>query len=180
MNLDIYVSSYSSIISIYRCVPVCVRGLHRWIVQTLEWCRGDKSTGCPSGYREIILSSVKLKSTTQGRDSGGIIIGTNSELSIELVKSEQYHVAENKKRHYINISARLSVCHIYIPPLESPYFQDETFPNIEQEISHFQTQGNVLFMGDFNSRTGDKLDFIASQGSRFITGNNRLFPPPRQ
>ncbi len=113
MNLDIYVSSYSSIISIYRCVPVCVRGLHRWIVQTLEWCRGDKSTGCPTGYREIILSSVKLKSTTQGRDSGGIIIWTNSELSIELVKSEQYHVAENKKRHYINISARLSVCHIY-------------------------------------------------------------------
>ncbi len=61
------------------------------------------------------------------RDSGGIIIWTNSELSIELVKSEQYHVAENKKRHYINISARLSVCHIYIPPLESPYFQEETF-----------------------------------------------------
>ncbi len=113
MNLDIYVSSYSSIISIYRCVPVCVRGLHRWIVQTLEWCRGDKSTGCPSGYREIILSSVKLKSTTQRRDSGGIIIWTKSELSIELVKSEQYHVAENKKRHYINISARLSVCHIH-------------------------------------------------------------------
>ncbi len=37
-------------------------------------------------------------------------------------------------------------------------------------------------MGDFNSRTGDKLDFIESQGSRFITGNNRFLPshPPRQ
>ncbi len=37
-------------------------------------------------------------------------------------------------------------------------------------------------MGDFNSRTGDKLDFIESQGSRFITGNNRFIPshPPRQ
>ncbi len=37
-------------------------------------------------------------------------------------------------------------------------------------------------MGDLNSKTGDKLDFIASQGTRFITGNNSLFPshPPRQ
>ncbi len=40
----------------------------------------------------------------------------------------------------------------------------------------------MLLMGDLNSRTVDKLDFIASQGTRFITGNNSLFPshPPRQ
>ncbi len=41
VNLAIYVSSYSSIISIYIYIyiyiymPVCVRGLHRWIVLTL-------------------------------------------------------------------------------------------------------------------------------------------------
>ncbi len=34
----------------------------------------------------------------------------------------------------------------------------------------------MLLVGDFNSRTGDKLDFIESQGSRFITGNNTFFP----
>jgi len=127
----------------------------------------------------MILSSVKLTSTTQGRDSGGIIIWTKSELAIELVKSGQYHMWLKIKKGIISTSQPVFLCAIYIPPHESPYFQEETFPNIEQEISHFQAQGNVLLMGDFNSRTGDKLDFIASQGTRFI---NILFPshPPRQ
>ncbi len=82
-------------------------------------------------------------------------------------------MAENKKG-IISTSQPVFLCAIYIPPHESPYFQEETFPN--KKISHFQAQGNELLMGDFNSRTGDKLDFIASQGTRFITGNNRLFP----
>ncbi len=56
------------------------------------WCRGDVFTGCPSGYREIILPSVKLTSVTQGRDSGGMIIWIKSELAIELVKRDQYHL----------------------------------------------------------------------------------------
>ncbi len=86
------------------------------------------------------------------------------------------------KKGIISTSQPVFLCAIYIPPHESSYFQEETFPNIEQEISHFQAQGNVLLMGDLNSKTGDKLDFIASQGTRFITGNNSLFPshPPRQ
>ncbi len=112
----------------------------------------------------------------QTRDSGGMIIWTKSELSIELVKREQYHLWLKIKKGIISTSQPVFLCAIYIPPLESPYFQEETFQNIEQEISHFQAQGNVLLMGDFNSRTGDKLDFIESQGSRFITGNNTFFP----
>ncbi len=67
------------------------------------------------------------------------------------------------------------VPYIY-PPLESPYFQEETFQNIEQEISHFQAQGKVLLMGDLNARTGKEFDFLESHGTRFITGYNDLYP----
>uniref|UniRef100_A0A9J8AFQ2 ribonuclease H n=1 Tax=Cyprinus carpio carpio TaxID=630221 RepID=A0A9J8AFQ2_CYPCA len=99
------------------------------IILQETWCRGDESTGCPSGYREIILSSVKLRSTTQGRDSGG-------------------------KKDIISTSQPVFLCAIYIPPLESPYFQEETFQNLEQEISHFQAQGNVLLaITDFSLLT---------------------------
>ncbi len=173
----------SSVFGLKSKNPDFMREIHDLDVIILQetWCRGDESTGCPSGYRETILSSVKLKSTTQGRDSGGMIIWTKSDLSIELVKREQYHLWLKIKKGIISTSQPVFLCAIYIPPLESPYFQEETFQNIEQEISHFQAQGNVLLMGDFNSRTGDKLDFIESQGSRFITGNNRFssFPPPQ-
>ena len=31
-------------------------------------------TGCPLGYREVIFPSTKMKSVSQGRDSGGMLI----------------------------------------------------------------------------------------------------------
>ncbi|KAI2665784.1 hypothetical protein H4Q32_022882 [Labeo rohita] len=100
-----------------------------------------------------------------------MIIWTKTKLPIELVKRDQYQLWLK-----INISTSQPVflCAIYIPPLESPYFQEETFQNIEQEFSHLQDLGNVL--------TGDKSDFIESQGTRFVTGINTFFPshPPRQ
>ncbi len=108
----------SSVFGLKSKNPDFMREIHDLDVIILQetWCRGEESTGCPSGYREMILSSVKLTSTTQGRDSGGIIIWTKSELAIECQKWTVPHVAENKKRHYINISARLSVCHIHTTP----------------------------------------------------------------
>ncbi|XP_056588353.1 uncharacterized protein LOC130408891 [Triplophysa dalaica] len=146
------------------------------IILQETWCRGDVFTGCPSGYREIILPSVKLTSVTQGRDSGGMILWIKSKLAIELVKKDQYHLWLKVQKGIISASQPVFLCAIYIPPLESPYFQEETFQNIEQEISHFQAQGNVLLMGDLNARTGKELDFLESQGTRFLTGNNNLYP----
>ncbi len=90
----------SSVFGLKSKNPDFMKEIHDLDVIILQetWCRGDESTGCPSGYREIILSSVKLKSTTQGRDSGGMIIWTKSELSIELVKRTVPPVAENQKK----------------------------------------------------------------------------------
>ncbi len=92
------------------------------IILQETWCRGDVFTGCPSGYREIILPSVKLTSVTQGRDSGGMIIWIKSELAIELVKRDQYHLwLKNTKRNNISISACFPMCHIYTPPRVSVF-----------------------------------------------------------
>ncbi len=132
---------------------------------------------CSLSVREIILPSVKLTSVTQGRDSGGMIIWIKSELAIELVKRDQYHLWLKIQKGIISASQHVFLCAIYIPPppLESPYFQEETFQNTEQEISHFQAQGKVLLMGDY-ARTGKELDFLESHGTRFITGYNDLYP----
>ena len=35
------------------------------------WYRGDGPTGCPLGYRELVVPSTKLPGVKQGRDSGG-------------------------------------------------------------------------------------------------------------
>lgn len=85
-------------------------------------------------------------------------------------------MVENQQRHHINIIACLPAS------LEFHYFQEETVPNMEKEISHFQAQGNVLILGDLNSRTGVESDFTDTNGDCYITGNNVTFPshPHRQ
>ena len=62
------------------------------------------------------------------------------------------------------------------PPIESPYFNEDIFSTIEEEISHFQAQGSVLITGDLNARTGGKLDFTSTEGDSYITGTNLDFP----
>ena len=56
------------------------------------------------------------------------------------------------------------------------------FSHLETEINYFQSEGHVMICGDLNSRTGERPDFVSSQGDHFITGDNINFPlySPRQ
>lgn len=58
------------------------------------WCREDTVTHCPSGYGEIIVPSIKLKTVQHGRDSGGILVWYKEELAkyITVTKKEQSHL----------------------------------------------------------------------------------------
>jgi exonuclease III len=58
------------------------------------WCKADTVTHCPTGYREVIVSSQKHSSVNRGRDSGGLIIWYKSELQnlIDPLKIGKYHI----------------------------------------------------------------------------------------
>ena len=47
----------------------------------------------------------------------------------------------------------LYLCAIYIPPVDSPYFEDDIF-DLHSEIPYFQAQGNVFLTGDLYGWTG--------------------------
>ena len=50
---------------------------------------------------------------------------------------------------------------MYIPPEGSPYFQPDTFDQIENEIRTFsQNYKYISLFGDFNSRTAEEPEFI--------------------
>jgi hypothetical protein len=46
------------------------------------------------------------------------------------------------------------MCATYIPPIESPYFNNDSLSILEGKINHFQAQGHVLVRGDLKPRTG--------------------------
>ena len=50
----------------------------------------------------------------------------------------------------------------YIPPLESPYFNEDSFSILEGEINHFYAQRHVLVCGDLNARTGQEPDTLST------------------
>lgn len=60
---------------------------HIFILQETS-CNGDILTGCPKGYRELVIPSIKLKGISQDKDSGGILnwYKANHVHSIELIK----------------------------------------------------------------------------------------------
>ena len=105
------------------------------------FCRrlgGDMPTGFPLGYREIILS--------QGRDSGGMLIWYKMNLThpIELIKKVDFSIWIKIKKEVVSIERDIFMCAAYIPPSDSPFYNQISFSILEDEISFYQTQGNVL------------------------------------
>ena len=43
---------------------------------------------------------------------------------------------------------------LHIPRAISPYFNPDTFDELQNDITKFSSKGFVLLAGDFNARTG--------------------------
>ena len=44
----------------------------------------------------------------------------------------------------------LYLCAIYIPLVDSPYFEEDIFETLHSEIAYFQAQGKILITGDLS------------------------------
>ena len=51
------------------------------------------------------------------------------------------------------------------------YFLPEMFEDLENDIETFYSQGSILLMGDFNSRTGKYSDCVTKEGNTMITND---------
>jgi hypothetical protein len=54
----------------------------------------------------------------------------------------------------ISTETNVLMCATYIPPVEPPYFNNDSFSTLEGEINNFQAQGHVLVCGGINARNG--------------------------
>ena len=122
------------------------------------WYRGDGPTGCPLGYWELEVPSAKFPGVKLRRDSGGMLIRYRGGLiqSITFIKTGTFYIWLEIQKEMISTEKNVLLCATYIPPLESPYFNEDSFSILEGEINHFQAQGHVLVCGDLNNRTGQE------------------------
>ena len=66
----------------------------------------------------------------------------------------------------------LYICALYIPSESSPYFTNDIFHDIRDDINKFGALNNpIMLCGDFNARTGNLVDFIPYLGEKQDTQN---------
>ena len=111
--------------------------------------------------------NVGKKNKRSKRFSGGIIILYKSNLQkgiqeLQDVTSSQNRIWLKLEKYFFGLEKDLFVCACYIPPVNSPYYDDD-FSKLEVEISQLSDKGNILIMGDLNARIADKLDFIENE-----------------
>jgi hypothetical protein len=143
------------------------------------WYRLDGPTGCPLGYRELVVPSTKLPGVKQGRDSGSMLIWYRADLthSIKLINTRTFYIWLEIQKEMILTEKNVLRCATYIPPLEFPYFNEDSFSILEGEINHFQAQGHVLVFGNLNAITGRELDTLSTQGDKHLSeGDSNSLP----
>ena len=120
------------------------------------------------------------------RPSGGISIlmrhhlrNSNRGKGIQIVKEHDCFVWLKIDKLCLNMNKNIFICATYIPPKDSTYW--DTRPNsdpynmLEQDIAQYQQEGDILFLGDFNARTGTKEDYVSDllqEETELFTRNN--------
>jgi hypothetical protein len=149
------------------------------------WYRGDGPTGCPQCYRELVVPSTKLPGVKQGRDSaGGILISYRADLThtIKIVKTGMFYIWLEMNKETISTEKNFLLCATYVPSIESPYFNNDSFSILEGLSNHFPAQGHTLVCGDLNARTGQEPDTLSTQGDKHLPGGDSIpsqICPPR-
>ena len=101
---------------------------------------------------------------------------TELQKGITHISSSSDYIWCKLDKTFFNFDQDVFICAIYIPPRDSPYFDPDTFHNLENDIPNLSEDGHVILTGDFNARTACALDFIDSDDCVHIPGDNLDLP----
>ena len=76
------------------------------------------------------------------------------------MKSCEYGIWIKLDKKCFNIDSNVYVCGLYLHPINSPYASKSPYEAIERDITDCYSDGDILLVGDTNSRTAELCDFI--------------------
>ena len=136
-----------------------VNDSHRFDIFCIQetWLTDNYDIVIP-GYH--IFRSDRKKNKRKNCGSGGVAILFKKSLEKGLKKIESKNndllwVKLDKK--FFGMDSDLFLCSCYIPPENSPMHnrnKENIFDTLQAEIERFSVQGEIILIGDFNSRTG--------------------------
>ena len=133
------------------------------------------SRGGGGGERDTYTKWLPWSDT--GNDlRDGILIWFKAKYTnyIELVREGENYIwlkLKNKNKDLSSNTQNIFLWTIYIPPIKSPYFKDQTITDLEGAITHFQTQGNILIVGDLYAHTAEETHTTSTNRDKYM--NNK-------
>lgn len=120
-----------------------------------------------------VIQKCRKKQRRSKRFSGGVIILYKSKLHKGIYELQDVTTSKNRiwlklDKVYFGLQKDLFICASYIPPVNSPYYDDD-FLKLESEIATLYDKGNILVIGDLNARIANRLDFIENEGELHST-----------
>lgn len=132
----------------------------------------------------------RLKNKKARRGSGGVVVFFKNTLraGIERIKSHCFdNIWIKLDKSFFNLECDLYKCCTYLPPFISSYIQKcsniakeiDIFDNFEREIQKYDNLGNVMIIGDLNSRIGTLYECLTNDNfndhhsDEFITIRDR-------
>ncbi len=108
------------------------------IILQETWNVRDLSTGCPIGFREIILPSTKTERGDTGqrlRGNADMVQNRTHRLN-QIYKNRKSYIWLKIQKDIVSTDRHIFLCATYLPPAESPYYNEETFSILQDEICH--------------------------------------------
>ena len=124
------------------------------------------------GFRSVTQDATQ--SRKGGRDSGGIVLLYKNTFYdwISIVCNFLWFKID---KDYAKTVKDIYTCGLYIPPCNSPYFNEELFEELENDIEVFSSQGSIFLMADLNARTGMYSESVCKEGNNLITNDQSEF-----
>ena len=98
------------------------------------------------GYNSVVLKPNKHKG-----NSGGITLfyKKNFQTKIKVLKQSKHYIRLNLSSCIRNLSNELKylyICITYIPPVKSPYYSEDIFPSIQNDILLFNKNESCVLL----------------------------------
>jgi hypothetical protein len=125
---------------------------------------------------------VRPKSKKANKRFGGLSVFVKSYLKggIQFLKHQTNdYIRLQLCKEYFGLKQDIFICYMYNHPADSPYSRAldlDYFDVVEKEITDFSRQGQIIFRGDLNARTGSLPDFITEDNDDHLPLFNDYHP----
>ena len=123
------------------------------------------------GYKDF--HSFRKQGKRKNYNSGGISVYIRDEIldgvSVKHGETSDFIWVElKKKKQYFNLQENVHIGFVYIAPANSNLNDRDftAYESLEKDVSKFSLKGDVMLLGDFNSRVAKMSDFIINDDDK--------------